>query len=321
MLQAIPREVDLESEARCSSRITSPSISVVISTRNRTGTAIPCVESVLKNSAPNFELLLIDQGDDRTLESALRPFAGDPRLRYVHSATRGLATGRNLGIRQACSELIACTDDDCRVPEDWLQRMSAAMMVDCRVAAVYGNVRPSATDHRNGFIPGCIRPVPFIARSIRDQHRVDGMAGCLGLRRSAWERIGGFDEMLGAGARFLAAEDLDFSIRALLDGFLVSTTPEVEVTHDGFRTWSEGKPLIEGYLYGIGAMAAKHVKCGNWGILFYLAHLLLRWAITGPVVEFGYQPPRMPRLKAFLRGSFAGFTTSIMRGRSLFKCS
>ena len=321
VLPAIPSEADLESEDRCNSNIASPSISVVISTRNRVSSVMQCVQSVLQNTTPNFELLLIDQGNDRALESALRLFAGDHRLRYVYSATKGLSAGRNLGIQQVRSELVACTDDDCRVPKDWLQRMNAVMSVDCRIAAVYGNVRPSATGHPDGFIPGCLRPTPFTAKSIRDQHRVDGMAGCLGLRRSAWERLGGFDEMLGAGARFLAAEDLDFGIRALLGGYFVSATPDVEVTHDGFRPWSDGKRLIEGYLYGIGAMTAKHVKCGNWGIFFYLAHLLLRWAVTGPVVEFGHQPPRWPRLTAFLRGSLAGFATPIMRDNSLFKCS
>jgi GT2 family glycosyltransferase len=296
-----------------------PSVSVVISTRNRTSDVIQCVESVLENRTPSFELLLIDQGDDNALESALRPFARDPRLRYARTMTRGLATGRNLGIRKARSDLVACTDDDCRVPKDWLPRMRAALMVDDRVAAVYGNVRPSTTHHPEGFIPGCLRATPFIARSIRDQHRVDGMAGCLGLRQSAWKRLGGFDEMLGAGARFFAAEDIDFSIRVLLNGYFVSATPEVEVTHNGLRSWSEGKRLIEGYLYGIGAMVAKHIKCGNWGILYYLAHLALRWTFTGPVVEFGHHPPRWLRLKAFLRGYAAGFTTPIMRGRSLFK--
>lgn len=297
----------------------APAISVVISTRDRVGMAMACIASVLENRNPSFELLVIDQSADHSLKIALREFEGDPRLRYLATSIRGLSCGRNLGVAQARAELIACTDDDCRVPADWLEQMHAALTIDDRIAAVYGNVRPMARNLQGGFIAGCLRTEPFIAKNIREQHRVDGMAGSMGLRRSIWERLGGFDEMLGAGARFSSAEDLDFSIRALNRGFFVYAAPGPEVTHCGFRTWSDGEGLIEGYLYGIGAMSAKHLKCGNWGILYYLAHLLLRWTYTGPVVEFGYQPSRWLRLKAFLRGFAAALSTPVLAGQSLFR--
>jgi hypothetical protein len=105
----------------------------------------------------------------------------------------------------------------------------------------------------------------------------------------------------------------------LLEGFFVYAAPQVEVTHYGFRSWSDGGALIEGYLYGIGAMVGKHIKCGNWGILLYLAHLAWRWAFAGPVVEFGHQPPRWLRLKAFVRGALTGLFTPVLFRRGLFK--
>jgi len=296
-----------------------PAVSVVISTRNRARMAMECVTSVLENKAPGFELLLIDQSDDPALETAVRSLPGDPRLLYQKTSTRGLAFGRNLGIERARSDLIACTDDDCVVPSDWVEQIRAALMADSRIAAVYGNVRPASHNRESGFIPGCLRDEPFIAKNIRQQHRVDGMAGNMGIRRSAWKRLGEFDEMLGAGSRFFAAEDLDFSIRALNAGFFVYATTDFEVIHHGFRSWTEGPHLIEGYLHGIGAMVAKHIKCGNWGIFSYLTHLSMRWAFAGPVVEFGHQPSRFLRLKAFVGGFAAGMATPVVRKRSLFK--
>jgi len=306
-----------ETQSRESDR--PPAISVVISTRDRAQMAISCIASVLENRNPDFELVVIDQSADYSLKIGLCEFEGDPRLRYLATPTQGLASGRNLGIRQARADLIACTDDDCRVPADWLERMNAALTGDDRIGVVYGNVRPMARNLQDGFIAGCLRTAPFVAKHLRHQHRVDGMAGSMGLKRSAWTLLGGFDEMLGAGARFRSAEDLDFSIRALASGFFVCTDPGPEVTHYGFRSWSDGGKLIEGYLYGIGAMIAKHLKCGNWGILHYLAHLALRWAYTGPVVEFGHQPSRWLRLNAFLRGSAAALSTPVLRKQMLFK--
>ena len=292
---------------------------MVISTRDRADLAVLCVASVLEIPDPSFELLVIDQGADDSLRIALGEFERDHRLRYLATSNRGLSRGRNLGIEQARAGLIACTDDDCRVPADWLEQLKASLAIDNRIAAVYGNVRPMKHNRPDGFIAGCMRRAPFIAKKMREQHRVDGMAGSMGLRKSGWRRLGGFDEMLGAGARFRSAEDLDFSLRALHSGFFVCAAPGPEVTHCGFRSWSEGERLIEGYLYGIGAMSAKHLKCGNWGVLNYLAHLWLRWAYSGSIVEFGYQPSRWLRLKAFVRGFAAALATPVLRELSLFK--
>jgi GT2 family glycosyltransferase len=296
-----------------------PEMSVVLSTRDRSGMASRCIASILENHAINFELLVVDQSADHSLKLLLQEFAADSRLRYLAAPILGLSAGRNFGIGQARSDLIACTDDDCRVPTDWLEQMKAALMVDSRIAAVYGNMIPAERHLPDGFIAGRSYPAPFIAKTLRDQHRVDGMAGSMGIRRSAWKQLCGFDELLGAGARFCSAEDLDFSIRALSKGYFVHATPGPEVVHYGFRSWAEGKYLIRGYLYGIGAMFAKHIKCGNWSILHYLMCLARRWTYAGPVVEFGHTPSRWLRLKAFASGFAAAMSVPVLRETLLFR--
>jgi hypothetical protein len=88
----------------------------------------------------------------------------------------------------------------------------------------------------------------------------------------------------------------------------VYETPNVAVTHHGFRTWGEGQILIKGYLYGIGAMFAKHLKCGYWSVIHVLLHLAWRWAFGHPVVDFGHRPPRGIRLNAFVKGFLEGLS-------------
>jgi glycosyltransferase involved in cell wall biosynthesis len=296
-------------------------ISVVISTRDRAGMAARCVASVLRNQCSSFDLVVVDQSADGSTEAALREFQADPRLCYVRSETKGLSAGRNLGIGRARGDLIACTDDDCEAPPDWLSRMVAALRHGDRAAVVFGNMRPGAHDRAAGFVPGYLLDGASLARSLREEHCADGMSGCMGLKRSVWEQLGGFDEMLGAGSTFRAAEDMDFAIRALLAGFWVYATPEVQVTHYGFRSWEEGRTLIQGYLYGIGAMVAKHLKCGNWRILYFVTRLFHRWAFAGPVVDLGHRPSRRLRLRAFVRGGIAGLGTAVERRRLLFRTS
>jgi len=71
-------------------------VSVIVPTRNRPDQIGPCVESILANSHPSMELIVIDQSDARDSESALVAFRlGSPPLLRAHlHARRGSRTQR-----------------------------------------------------------------------------------------------------------------------------------------------------------------------------------------------------------------------------------
>ncbi len=283
-----------------------PPVTVVVSTRNRSEYILKTVQSVLLNDYPNFDLLVMDQSENDLTEAILRPLLGDPRFRYLRTPTKGLSVGRNLAISATQSQFIALTDDDCEVPTHWLRELVSSFEVDHRIGIIFGNTLAASHDRTAGFIPAYIRSEPFLAHSIHEKHRVEGISACMGIRRSLWQVLGGFDEMLGAGSPFKSSEEIDFTIRALMAGYFVYETPNVVVLHHGFRTWEQGRVLIQGYLYGIGAMFMKHLKCGHWGVIQVLLHLAWRWAFQHPVVDFGHHPPRGLRIKGFIQGLIAG---------------
>jgi glycosyltransferase involved in cell wall biosynthesis len=289
------------------------SIAVVIATRNRGNRIARTVGTILSNDYPDYEVVVVDQSDDDQTQASLQLHRADPRLRYLRSAAKGVSAGRNLAISTARGELIAITDDDCDVATDWLQQLSAAFRSDARIGIVFGNVLADTHDRATGFIPSYVRHEPFTARGIRDKHRVEGISACMGIRKDTWQALGGFDQMLGAGAPFKSAAETDLTIRAVLAGFSVYETPRVVVTHYGFRTWAQGKPLIRGYLFGIGAMMAKHLKCGHWSVLHVVLHLAWRWAFQRPAVDLGDRLHRGVRLKAFLHGFACGAKTAVDR--------
>jgi GT2 family glycosyltransferase len=289
----------------------APTFSVIISTFGRADMVSRTVETVLANSFPSFELIVVDQNQDALTETVLTPFCTDKRLHYLKTSTIGLACGRNEGIRRARGEVIAMTDDDCAVPSNWLTELERAFASNPRIEIVMGNIVAGPHDHAAGFISAYVRTRPFLARGIQDKHRVEGIAACMGIRRALWQRMGGFDEMLGAGAFFKAAEDSDLVVRALLEGVYVYETPAVWLTHHGFRTWEQGSSLIQGYMFGLAAMYAKQLKCGRWGVVSPLAHMLARWAFGRPIVDLGRRPSRALRLKAFAHGLVTGATTPL----------
>ncbi len=292
-----------------------PSISAVVCTRERGSAVLETVESILNCTHPSFEMIVVDQSRGNTTENSLAPRITRKNVHYIRSSTTGLAAARNIGIRFARSELIALTDDDCVAGENWLERSVAAFTQDSRIGIVHGNVVADQHDTTSGFIPTYRREKPFLARSIVDKHRADGIGACMVVRKSTWEAVDGFDEALGAGARFRSAEELDFGLRALLAGFSILETPELYVVHKGFRTWAEGVELVSGHLYGIGAMFAKHLKCGNWVVTVYMVQLGWRWLFAGPAVDFGRRPSRLLRLRGFLAGLMAGARQPVDRSR------
>ncbi len=286
-------------------------MTAVVCTRNRGPLVVDAVESILANDHSDFELIVIDQSTNELTESALCDFLPNPRLRYVKSATRGLSNARNLGISLATSKKIAMTDDDCTVPVDWLSRMERALDHAKPVAIVIGNVVAASYDKTKGFVPHYSQASSFLARSVRDKHRIEGMAACMGIYADACGKLSGFDPSLGSGSRFHSADETDIIIRALLAGYRVLETPDVVVTHQGLRPWAEANSTVYKYLYGIGATIAKHIKMGNWSISYVVLALAGRWMFAHPVMDYGFQPGRRVRLSGFLSGFKAGLATPV----------
>jgi glycosyltransferase involved in cell wall biosynthesis len=289
-----------------------PEASIVIPTRDRADRVGAAVRAVLASDTNGFEIVVVDQSAGDDTRQALAELEHEQRLRYLSVPGSGSAAARNIGIGAASGEIIGLTDDDCEVSPDWVRELTAAF-ADERVGVVFGNVIPAPHDGAAGFIPAHVREQPVVARSVNEVSRVDGMAACMGLRKSVWESLGGFDPMLGSGAPLRSGAEGDLALRALANGYFVSSAPRVHVLHHGFRTWEDGRRLIHSYWFGSGATLAKPLKRGELAILPVLARLSRRWAVgRSPVAaSLGSRPYRWFRLAAFLRGFGTGMRTSI----------
>ena len=170
-------------------------------------------------------------------------------------------------------------------------------------------------DQTLGFVPGYVRREAVLARSIRDAHLLGGTSASMALRKSAWQRLRGFDEMLGVGTPLGSAEDTDLTIRALLEGHLVYETPDAVVIHHGFFPWDQRLLLIRRNWYGTGAAFAKWLKHGHFTVLQVLARLGWRWVLgrVSPVASTLGHPSRGSILAAFIRGFAAGAFAPIDR--------
>jgi len=87
-----------------------PFISVVIPTYNYARYVTQAVDSVLAQTYPAGEIVVVDDGSTDNTRERLQPYWA--RIHYVYQANQGLSAARNAGIRVARGDVIALLDSD-----------------------------------------------------------------------------------------------------------------------------------------------------------------------------------------------------------------
>jgi glycosyltransferase involved in cell wall biosynthesis len=276
---------------------------------------VDAVSSILANTHPNFELVVVDQSKDNETREALRQFSADPRLRYLKSPTIGKGYALNAGLREAKGATIAITDDDCTVPTNWLETFASIFAAHPKVAVAFCCVEAGEHDRKAGFVPDYVFTGDRMLTSMHDARHVQGLGAGIALRRSTIEEIGGFDAMLGPGSRFPSCDDRDIAIRALLARYHIYETSTIAVKHFGFRTWQQGRQLARRDFLAIGAAYSKLLKCGHIELAYIPAYEFTKYALWPPIRDLLHfrQPSGMVRITAFLEGIMGGLCTPIDR--------
>jgi GT2 family glycosyltransferase len=251
----------------------SSAFTVVVCTRDRSERLRNTLDALGSQTSNHFSVVVVDQSAPPDAELARRA-AADPHLEVVPDGGSGLSRARNIGARRTRTEWVAFLDDDCVPEPDWAERLEQELGRHPEADIVTGHVDPGSP--RGDYVPASAFPVerPALRRG-RFRHPGHlGLGVCMAVRRSAIERLGGWDERLGAGVpRFPAAEDMDFNYRLLRDGGAGFVTPAARSRHEQWRSPRELESLYRGYMRGWSGFALKHLRTGDplgglwlWGI-------------------------------------------------------
>jgi len=294
-------------------------LSAVVPTRNRHAHATACVASILTNPEL-LELIVVDQSDGKETEQALANVL-DSRLRYVRTDTRGVTSARNIGIELSQGDLVAFTDDDCRVPVNWVASIISVFSADPGAVLVCGKVQVPPELWERGFTES------FEAKEREWRGRYPpfgqdwGITANMSMRRDVVQKLGSFDPFLGAGSPLRSGGEPDLIFRVLKAGLKVVNANEVVVDHLGVRPYGEAaSKLMRGYGFGTGAALFKHVRVGDRAALaLYLRFLrqnLVR--IGGSVLRTG-RPTGLGYLLGFVSGTAASYKFDIDRQQRRYK--
>ncbi|KPQ30448.1 MAG: Glycosyltransferases involved in cell wall biogenesis [Marinobacter excellens HL-55] len=98
-----------------------PLVSVITPTYNRADFIREAVESVLAQSYPHFEFLIVDDGSTDNTSEVLEPYLKDERVRLFWQENQGQSVARNVALAQARGEFVCFLDSDNYWPTDKLE--------------------------------------------------------------------------------------------------------------------------------------------------------------------------------------------------------
>lgn len=199
---------------------TVPAVTLLVPLRNEIENLESLALELKKLTYPALEIILVDdQSEDETC-SALREIARqDARITVLRSVGVGKKAAIQSGVGCATTELILCTDADCRFPESWVERM-VAPFADPKIQMVCGPV--ISNEQHSPF--GRFQQIEWASILLMTQFFFSKMAPLmcsganLSYRKSAFEAVNGYAQDL----HYLSGDD-EFLLKKIVARFGVES--------------------------------------------------------------------------------------------------
>lgn len=177
-------------------------VSVVIPCYNSGATLEQAVASVLSQTWPEVEIVVVDDGStDPATIAVIDRLAGTRLVRQVNA---GLPAARNTGISAATGHYVLPLDADDWLEPDAIEQLIMALRDDPAATFAYSHMQ----------LEGEARGVPAKSYNFFEQLFLNQMPYCLLLPRAVWATLGGYDESMRSGY-----EDWEFNIRLGASGY------------------------------------------------------------------------------------------------------
>ena len=190
--------------------------SIILATYNRVDYLKKALLALLSLDFSNFEIIVVNDGSGDGTKEFLDALNNDKIKVIHHSVNLGLSASRNTGIKNACYEIVAFTDDDCLVEKNWLTELLQGFS-DEKIGLVIGQTFYINQNYK-GYFP---------ERLVSNLGARWPMGCNIAYRRKVFDVCGYFDDFFFRYNN----EDSEMAIRAVSRGFLVARRLEAIVYH------------------------------------------------------------------------------------------
>lgn len=229
-------------------------LSVIISTKHTPSYILEkTLSNILENVFEHMEIIIVDQNEDRRMESVVKRCAEKNTrcsVSYISSNELGLSRGRNRGFKQTAGTWVLFFDDDAFLENQTFEQCVTYLKeYQDKEQVLYGRVKAIETGKN------------YLSRAVatRRLHVLNFDSVCsIGLifNRKVLEKAGLFDEQFGVGAHYGAGEESDLILRIKAKNIPIIFLPSFIVYH------AQATPDPEKsfkYGFGIGAVYRKHI--------------------------------------------------------------
>ncbi|WP_121356705.1 glycosyltransferase family A protein [Flavisolibacter nicotianae] len=165
--------------------------SVIIPTYNREDLLPVAIESVIRQTCPDWELLIIDDGSTDGSEGVVQHYLADSRIRYFKKENSGGAQSRNFGVSLAKGDFIVFLDSDDEAYPHWLETAAGVIREDTGIICAGANRR---------LLDGTIiEEPPYAINVYGEKVKVKFTAGSLFIKRELFLESGGYDMEMPSG--------------------------------------------------------------------------------------------------------------------------
>ena len=224
-----------------------PLISIIVPVYNAEKTIKACIDSLLKQTYDNYEIIAVDNNSKDETKGILQSYNG--KIRFLTEEKQGSFAARNTGVRNSEGEILAFIDADCIAENKWLEKLTEPIRVEAEVAAYGSSVdvqetRWSRMEH--------LYEESIIEGFSKGNYIEMGDTKNLAITRRLFEDIGGFDES------FEWSGDTDFGLRIVEREYKIRLTEGAKVKHHFKAT--------------MGRIVRNKLRHGFWGVANYTKH-------------------------------------------------
>jgi len=195
----------------------TPLVSVVMPVFNTAAYLDEAINSILKQTFPEFELIIINDGstDDSLIIIKLWE-KKDPRIRLVEQKNKGRSYSRNKGLELAVSDYIVMMDSDDVAMPDRLRVCYDYLQKHPEVVAVSGQYEKICMYGVSMHVSSLPLEHEFIERDLLQDKGNSFTQGASMYRKSLAQKVGGYN------LSYVLGEDADLFLRMALHGKLIN---------------------------------------------------------------------------------------------------
>ena len=227
-------------------------ISTVIITKDRPEMLHRCLNSFTIQTEMPYEIIIVDSSAGSATKETVASFNGKLPIHYLYQPQKGYSIARNTGINYAGGDIIAFTDDDCIVDQNWVANILHAHNKFTHAAGIGGKINSPKNAN-------CIMRLAEWRNSIsfdnfikkNDFYNIYNI-NC-SYKKEYLDKVGQFDEAI-----IKEGEDTDLNWRLCQKGYKVMYLPEIQVIHFQRSTFKSFMKQRFAYIKASYVVSRKH---------------------------------------------------------------